>query len=77
GNIDIGSIIGSYIALLLLSSLYTAIGIFCSSITNNQIVAFISAVFLCFIFYFGFSNLVDYDISISFSSFVEQLGVQM
>lgn len=77
GNIDIGSIIGSYIALLLLASLYTAIGIFCSSITNNQIVAFISALFLCFIFYFGFSNLANYDILGSISAFVEQLGVQM
>ena len=76
-NIDISSIIGSYIALFLLSALYTAIGIFCSSVTNNQIVAFISALFLCFVFYFGFSNLANYDILGPISTFIEQLGVQI
>lgn len=55
--LDYGSIIGSYIGLLFLVSAYTAIGLFASTISDNQIVAFISAVFLCFFFYFGFEGL--------------------
>lgn len=54
GNIDSGAVLGSYIGLLLLSCAYTAIGIFCSSLTNNQVVAFAIAVFLSFIALSGF-----------------------
>jgi ABC-2 type transport system permease protein len=57
GNIDMGSIMGSYFGLLFLIAAYTAIGIFTSTLSENQIVAFILAVFLCFIFYFGFDGL--------------------
>lgn len=55
--LDYGSIIGSYLGLLFLVAAYTAIGVFASTISDNQIVAFISAVFLCFFFYFGFEGL--------------------
>lgn len=71
GNIDFGSTIGSYFGLLFLAAAYTAIGIFSSSLSDNQIVAFIIAVFLCFFFYIGFEGVADY---IS-STFVEQLGM--
>ncbi len=54
GNLDSGAIAGSYVGLLFLGGAFAAIGIFASSITNNQIVAFILATFLCFIFYWGF-----------------------
>jgi len=54
GNLDSGATAGSYIGLMLLGGSFVAIGIFCSSLTNNQIVAFIGATFLCFIFYYGF-----------------------
>lgn len=54
GNLDTGAIIGSYIGLFLLGGVFTAIGIFASSISKNQITAFIIAVFLCF---FAFSGL--------------------
>lgn len=57
GNLDIGSTIGSYIGLLFLVLTYTAIGIFASTLTQNQIVAFIIAVFLCFGLYYGFEGL--------------------
>lgn len=60
GNIDMGSIIGSYFGLLFLISAYTSIGIFTSSMSENQIVAFIIAVFICFFFYFGFENIAPY-----------------
>lgn len=77
GNLDIGSTMGSYIALLLLAAAYTAMGIFSSSITNNQIVAFLISLFLCFIFYFGFSGLVDYNLLGAMNTIVEQLGMQL
>ncbi|MBS7256741.1 gliding motility-associated ABC transporter permease subunit GldF [Flavobacterium branchiicola] len=54
GNIDMGSTIGSYFGLLFLIASYSAIGIFTSTLSENQIVAFIIAVFLCFAFYYGF-----------------------
>ncbi|WEK18360.1 MAG: gliding motility-associated ABC transporter permease subunit GldF [Candidatus Pedobacter colombiensis] len=54
GNIDTGAVIGSYIGLLLLGSAFTAVGIFASSITKNQVIAFAVAVFICFIVYNGF-----------------------
>ncbi|WP_159798971.1 gliding motility-associated ABC transporter permease subunit GldF [Flavobacterium sp. MK4S-17] len=57
GNIDMGSTLGSYFGLLFLIAGYTAIGIFTSALSDNQIVAFIISVFLCFIFYFGFEGI--------------------
>jgi len=56
GNWDIGSTIGSYIGLFFLILAYTAIGIFASTLSKNQIVAFILAVFLCFLMYYGFEG---------------------
>lgn len=57
GNIDLGSTMGSYFGLLFLIAAYSSIGIFTSTLSENQIVAFIIAVFLCFLFYFGFEAL--------------------
>lgn len=54
GNIDIGSTLGSYFGLLFLISAYTAIGIFTSTLSENQIIAFMLALILCFFFFFGF-----------------------
>jgi ABC-2 type transport system permease protein len=59
GNLDIGSIVGSYIGLLFLASTYTAIGIFTSTFSNNQIVAFLLAIFISFIMYYGFEFLTN------------------
>ena len=60
GNIDLGSTMGSYFGLLFLIAAYSAIGIFTSTISESQIVAFILSVFLCFIFYFAFDGLATY-----------------
>lgn len=54
GNIDGGAVTGSYIGLALLGSAFAAIGIFSSSVTKNQVIAFAIAVFLSFIAYTGF-----------------------
>lgn len=57
GNVDIGGIVGSYFGLLFLSSAFVSIGILSSSISNNQVIAFILAVITCFFFYTGFDSL--------------------
>jgi ABC-2 type transport system permease protein len=57
GNIDTGAVIGSYIGLFLLGGVFVAIGLFASSITSNQIIAFTIAVFLCFIAFSGLDSL--------------------
>src|SRR6478735_5738302 len=54
GGIDVGATIGSYIGLLLLGAVFTAVGICASSFTNNTVVAFITGAFICFILYTGF-----------------------
>ena len=73
GNIDIGSILGSYFGLLFLVSAYTSIGIFTSTLSENQIVSFILSVFLCFLLYYGFegiSNQVK-----GFEEIIERIGM--
>jgi ABC-2 type transport system permease protein len=57
GNLDSGGILGSYIGLLFLAASFVAIGVFASSLTNNQIVAFVLATFLCFFVYMAFGFL--------------------
>ncbi|MCA0348074.1 MAG: gliding motility-associated ABC transporter permease subunit GldF [Bacteroidetes bacterium] len=59
GNIDLGSIMGSYFGLLFLVAAYTSIGIFTSTLSENQIVSFILSVFLCFLFYYGFEGIAN------------------
>jgi len=63
GNIDVGSTIGSYIGLLFLASTYTSVGLFTSTLSNNQIVAFIMAVIISFFLFYGFEALADLGIS--------------
>ena len=74
GNIDMGSTIGSYFGLLFLISGYSSIGIFTSTLSENQIVAFIIAVFICFFLYFGFEGLAT--VTPNFSTFISALGMQ-
>ena len=54
GSIDTGATWGSFFGLFFLASIYLAVGIFASSLTDNQIVSFILAVILSFVFYLGF-----------------------
>jgi ABC-2 type transport system permease protein len=76
GGIDVGGTIGSYIGLILLAAAFTAVGMCTSSFTNNTVVAFIMAAFVCFILFTGFGALsklpvfkggVDY--------YIEMLGI--
>lgn len=72
-QIDSGSILGSYFGMLFLISGYTAIGVFTSILTENQIVAFILAVFLCFLLYFGMEGLASQ--FSPYNNFVASLGM--
>ena len=62
GSLDSGSTIGSYIGILFLASTYTSIGLFTSTLSNNQVVAFILAVLICFFMYYGFDALADFNL---------------
>ena len=57
GNLDRGATAGSFIGLLLLAAVYSAIGLFASSLTENQVIAFITAAVLSFIMFTGFDSL--------------------
>lgn len=54
GNFDLGVILGSYFGLLFLIALYTSIGLFSSTISDNQIVSFIIGILGCFLLFNGF-----------------------
>ena len=56
GNLDIGGTWGAFTGLFFLASIYASIGIFASSLTENQVIAFIIAVLLCFILFAGFDS---------------------
>lgn len=75
GNIDTGGTWGSFIGLFFLAAIYVSIGVFSSSLSDNQIIAFIVALILCFFFYIGF----DFISSVSFfkpvDEFIMTLGI--
>ncbi len=75
-GMDTGGTWGSYIGLLLLASGYVSIGIFASSVTNNQIVSFLLAAILCFFLFTGFQSLANFDLLGSMDNFVMSLGMQ-
>lgn len=76
GNVDAAGVFGAYIGLLFLASAYTAIGIFASSLSENQIVAFIIGLFFSFIFFMGFTAMANLSIFAGDSTSLEQLGMQ-
>lgn len=54
GNLDSGGVVGSYFGLVMLAATFVAIGLLASSLTRNQIVAFILGTLLCFLVHWGF-----------------------
>jgi ABC-2 type transport system permease protein len=60
GNVDSGAFWGSFLGLVFLAAVYIAIGIFSSSISNNQIVAFVVAVVISFFMFYGFDLIADF-----------------
>lgn len=75
GNVDSGSVAGSYLGLLLLGAAFVAIGIFASSLTNNQIVAFILAALMCAFMHLGFEAICRMGFLGSAELVVRQLGM--
>jgi ABC-2 type transport system permease protein len=75
GNIDTAGVIGSYIGIAFLAAVFCAIGILASSLTPNQIVAFILAAFFCFLTYLGFDAISGLDVWATDALFIKQLGV--
>jgi len=75
GNLDIGAIWGSYIGLLFLGVTFVSIGIFSSSVTDNQIVSFIIAITLCFFMYIGFEWIYTFILSGTVGLIIESLGI--
>lgn len=59
-DIDFGAIWGSYLGLLFLASVYISIGIFASSLTDNQIISLIYSVCICLLLTFGLSELANF-----------------
>ncbi len=75
GNLDTGGVWGSFAGLFFLASAYVAIGIFASSITDNQIVAFITAVIISFFFYIGFDSIASLPLFSNTEEFIVYLGI--
>lgn len=75
GNIDTGSVVGSYLGLLLLGAAFVAIGLFASSLTNNQIVAFILAALMCAFMHLGFEAICRMGFLGGAELVVRQLGM--
>ncbi len=75
GNVDSGATWGAFIGLLLLASCYAAVGIFASSLTDSQIVAFLIAAALCFFLYLGFDGLAALPFVKSVNSLIANLGI--
>lgn len=75
GNIDTAGVTGSYFGLFLLGATFTAVGIFASSFTENQVTAFIIAVFMCFILYFGFNAISSVGGLGSMGDVIDQIGI--
>ena len=76
GNLDVGETIGAYLGLFFLGAIFAAIGIFTSALSENQIIAFIFAVFLCFVFYMGFEFLAGTKGLGVLQTFGLKLGIQ-
>jgi len=76
GNLDMGMVLGSYFGLLFLIASYTAIGLFASTLSENQIVAFIIGMVLCFLMLYGFESLATVLPNGPIIIFVENLGMK-
>jgi len=74
--IDEGAMITSYFGLILLGSAFVAIGIFASSITSSQIVAFILGLFLCLIFWIGLGLLGSYNLMGELDVVFQSAGIE-
>ena len=75
GNLDSGGIWGSYTGLMFLGMSFVSIGIFSSSLTDNQVVAFILSLIICFFLYLGFDFVYTFILSGKIGLMVQGLGL--
>jgi ABC-2 type transport system permease protein len=75
GNLDKGGTLGAFIGLFFLASVYASAGIFASSVTDNQVVAFIIAVLICFFLFMGFDSFAYLPGLKKIDEFVIRLGI--
>jgi len=75
GVMDVAAALGSYLGLIFLALIFLAVGLFSSSVTGNQIVAFILSVLISFFLFSGFELLSDLTASVTGSSFLQSLGI--
>jgi len=76
GNLDTGLVVGSYFGTLFLMGCYAAIGLFASTLSENQIVAFIVGLIICFLFYYGFEGLSTVFEEGEITVFIEKMGMK-
>ena len=76
GCVDTGATWGSYLGLFFLAVIYLTIGLFTSSLTDNQVVAFIFAVFLCFFWYSGFGFIAQLPLPSRSAAIITSLGIE-
>ncbi|MFK5958687.1 MAG: gliding motility-associated ABC transporter permease subunit GldF [Lutibacter sp.] len=75
GNIEFGTTFGSFIGLFFLASTYSAVGVFASTISKNQIVSFIIGVFISFFLFYGFEALASSNIFENLEYTVQTFGM--
>ena len=75
GNLDLAGIIGSYIGLIFLCSLFSSVSVYASSIVGNQIISFLIAILLNTLFYFGFDLLSEISLLQNIDLIIQQIGV--
>lgn len=75
GNWDSGAAWGSFIGLFFLAATYVAVGLFCSSLTDNPVFAFVVSLLLCFLLYVGFNFLAEMNMPLLLQSFFAHFGI--
>lgn len=76
GNVDVGQVIGSYLGLFLICSVFTAIGILSSAISKTPITAFLVGVFACFFVFYAFGGIAQLSLFSGHERMVEALGLE-
>lgn len=75
GNLDTGGTWGSYIGLFFLAAIYASIGVFSSSLTDNQVIAFIISAIISLLFFMGFDALASFSVFSFSEGWISYLGI--
>ncbi|NPA68480.1 MAG: gliding motility-associated ABC transporter permease subunit GldF [Chlorobi bacterium] len=74
-NIDTGAFWGSFTGLFFLAAVYAAAGVFASSLSESQIIAFLTAMIISFFLYIGFEAISNLDLWGDYADIVANLGI--